>query len=90
MPLLNLPDIPMAHFYGMSPADFKAAVEKNGMYVLSSHTGIPVPDSAGWDAAMAWWDTCITAHAADWGKVHCSTIHGQYRLSVAGWFTTVL
>lgn len=50
-------------FYGMSPAEFKAAVEKSGMYVLSSHTGLPVPDSASWDAAMAWWDTCITAHS---------------------------
>jgi sugar phosphate isomerase/epimerase len=50
-------------FYGMSPADFKAVVEKNGMTVLSSHTGMPVPDSARWNAAMAWWDTCITSHA---------------------------
>jgi len=50
-------------FYGMSPADFKAVVEKNGMFVLSSHTGMPVPDSSRWEAAMAWWDTCITAHA---------------------------
>jgi len=50
-------------FYDMSPAEFKAVVEKNGMTVLSSHTGMPVPDSAHWDAAMAWWDTCITAHA---------------------------
>lgn len=50
-------------FYGMSPAEFKAVVESNGMTFLSSHTGMPVPDSAGWDAAMAWWDTCISAHA---------------------------
>ena len=55
-------------FYGMSPAEFKAAVEKSGMYVLSSHTGLPVPDSANWDAAMAWWDTCITAHAQTGAK----------------------
>lgn len=49
--------------YGMSPVEFKNIVEQNGMTVLSAHTGMPVPDSAGWDAAMAWWDTCITAHA---------------------------
>jgi sugar phosphate isomerase/epimerase len=49
--------------YGMSPAEFKNVVEQNGMTVLSAHAGMPVPDSVGWDAAMAWWDTCITAHA---------------------------
>jgi len=51
-------------FYGMSPADFKALVEKNNMRFLSSHTGQAVPDSASWESAMAWWDTCIDAHAA--------------------------
>jgi sugar phosphate isomerase/epimerase len=50
-------------FYGMTPAEFKAVVESNGMTFLSSHTGMPVPDSTTWDAAMAWWDTCIAAHA---------------------------
>jgi sugar phosphate isomerase/epimerase len=49
-------------FYGMTPAELKTVVEQNGMTVLSSHVGRPVPDSAHWDAAMAWWDTCITAH----------------------------
>jgi sugar phosphate isomerase/epimerase len=50
-------------FYGMSPADFKALVEKNGMSIISSHTGQPVPDSTKWDSVMAWWDACIAAHA---------------------------
>jgi len=50
-------------FYGMTPAEFKTVVENNGMTVVSSHTGMPVPDSANWDSAMAWWDTCIAAHA---------------------------
>jgi sugar phosphate isomerase/epimerase len=50
-------------FYIMSPASFKSVVEQNGMTFLSSHVGRPVPDSLSWDAAMAWWDTCITAHA---------------------------
>jgi sugar phosphate isomerase/epimerase len=49
-------------FYQMDPAEFKQVVEQNGMTVISSHVGRPVPDSANWDAAMAWWDTCITAH----------------------------
>ena len=49
-------------FYGMTPAELKTVVEQTGMTVLSSHVGRPVPDSAHWDAAMAWWDTCITAH----------------------------
>jgi sugar phosphate isomerase/epimerase len=51
-------------FYGMSPADFKALVEKNNMRFLSSHTSRPVPDSDSWNATMAWWDTCISAHSA--------------------------
>ena len=50
-------------FYGMTPVEFKAVIEKNGMTVVSSHTGMPVPDSAHWDSTMAWWDTCIAAHA---------------------------
>jgi sugar phosphate isomerase/epimerase len=50
-------------FYNMAPADFKALVEKNGMTIISSHTGQPVPDSTKWDSVMAWWDVCIAAHA---------------------------
>ena len=50
-------------FYDMAPAEFKALVEKNGMLFLSSHTGCALPDSAGLEAVMAWWDTCIAAHA---------------------------
>ena len=57
-------DYSHGRFYGMSPADFKALVEKNNMRFLSSHTGLAVPDSASWESAMAWWDTCIDAHAA--------------------------
>jgi sugar phosphate isomerase/epimerase len=51
-------------FYGMSPADFRALVERNGMVVISSHASRPVPDSVTWDSTMAWWDECIAAHAA--------------------------
>jgi sugar phosphate isomerase/epimerase len=51
-------------FYNMEPADFKSLVEKNGMTIVSSHTGMPVPDSAKWDSTMIWWDKCIAAHKA--------------------------
>ena len=49
--------------YGLEPADFKALCEKNGLKILSSHCGQALPDSAGWEATMAWWDVCIDAHA---------------------------
>jgi sugar phosphate isomerase/epimerase len=51
-------------FYGMAPADFKGLLEKNGLQMKGSHTGINLPDSAGWDAAMEWWDKCIADHKA--------------------------
>lgn len=51
-------------FYNMEPADFKALCEENGLNFLSSHTGMPLPDSANRDKAMEWWDVCIDAHAA--------------------------
>jgi sugar phosphate isomerase/epimerase len=51
-------------FYGMEPADFKALCQKNGLFVLSSHTGQALPDSANWEKIMAWWDACIDAHIA--------------------------
>jgi sugar phosphate isomerase/epimerase len=49
-------------FYGKSPADFKALVEKSGMLFLGSHTGQALPDSAHWDSTMIWWDNTIAAH----------------------------
>lgn len=51
-------------FYGMEPAAFKALCEANGLNFYSSHCGQAVPDKAGWDASMKWWDTCIAAHKA--------------------------
>jgi len=51
-------------FYGLSPEEFKSICEKNGIYVLSSHTGQPAPDSKNVESTMAWWDTCIAAHVA--------------------------
>jgi len=55
-------------FYGMEPADFKSLCQKNKLSVLSSHTGRPVPDSAGMAENMAWWNTCIDAHVAAGAK----------------------
>lgn len=51
-------------FYGIEPAEFKALCEKNGIYVLSSHTGRQLPDSSNYEETMAWWDQCIDAHVA--------------------------
>lgn len=51
-------------FYGMKPADFKAICDENDLPVISSHTGMPVYDSANYDSVMAWWDSCIDAHLA--------------------------
>ena len=55
-------------FYGMEPAAFKALCEANGMTILSSHTGRPVPDSANFAETMTWWDVCIEAHVAAGAK----------------------
>ena len=51
-------------FYGMEPAAFKALCDASGLNFFSSHCGQPVPDQAGWDACMKWWDACIAAHKA--------------------------
>jgi len=51
-------------FYGMDPSAFKDLCEKNGLPVISSHTGQALPDSANWDKVMAWWDECIASHKA--------------------------
>jgi sugar phosphate isomerase/epimerase len=51
-------------FYGMDPVEFKNLCEVNGLKFLGSHTGKDLPEEGGWDETMAWWDTCIEAHAA--------------------------
>ncbi len=55
-------------FYNMEPAEFKALLEKNNLYMLSSHTSRNVPDSSNYDETMAWWDACIDAHVAAGAK----------------------
>ncbi len=51
-------------FYGMNPSEFKALLNKNGLDILSSHSGNPLPDESNWDKTMEWWDVCIDAHLA--------------------------
>lgn len=55
-------------FYGKSPAQFKADLEKAGMTALSSHTARQLDDrelaSKDFTEAMKWWDECIDAHRA--------------------------
>lgn len=55
-------------FYGMEPEKFKSLLSANGLYLLSSHTGEPLPDQNGWEKTMAWWDQCIAAHVAAGAK----------------------
>ncbi len=53
-------------FYGLTPEDFKQAIENAGMKVLASHTAKQLnsthPDSIDWETTWAWWDQCIDAH----------------------------
>lgn len=55
-------------FYGITPAEFKLAVETAGMKVLSSHTTKGLSDkelaSGDFSESMKWWDQCIAAHKA--------------------------
>ena len=52
-------------FYGMSPEEFKSAIEGVGMEVLSSHTTRPLEtniEETDWEAVWDWWDVAIDAH----------------------------
>ena len=51
-------------FYNLPPLEFKELCESNGLQFLGSHTGMDVPNDSTWESTMAWWDTCIEAHAA--------------------------
>ncbi|MDR2858971.1 MAG: sugar phosphate isomerase/epimerase [Mediterranea sp.] len=55
-------------FYGRTPEEFKADVEKAGMIVLSSHTAKSLSDkelaSKDFNESLAWWDQCIKDHKA--------------------------
>ena len=64
-------------FYGMDPLEFKNEVEKDGMVLISSHTGQALPDSEHWDSVMSWWDTCIDAHVTAGVKYIVQPFMGQ-------------
>lgn len=53
-------------FYGLTPEEFKAAVEEAGMNVLSSHCSKGLSDkelaSGDFSESLKWWDKCIEAH----------------------------
>ena len=55
-------------FYGRMPEEFKAAVEKAGMTVLSSHVGRELSQeelaSGNCEESLKWWDETIAAHKA--------------------------
>jgi sugar phosphate isomerase/epimerase len=55
-------------FYGKTPAEFKAAVEAEGMKVLSSHIVKQLSEkelrTKDFTAPLAWWDEAIEAHLA--------------------------
>lgn len=55
-------------FYGKTPAEFKADLEKAGLYMLSSHTGRGLSEqelkSKDFTEAMKWWKQCVEAHKA--------------------------
>ena len=55
-------------FYGKTPEEFKSAVEKAGMTVLSSHCsrGLSGEEVASGDfsESLKWWDQSIAAHKA--------------------------
>lgn len=55
-------------FYGKTPEEFKAAVEKAGLKVLSSHTTKLLTEeelaAKDFTSALAWWNQAIDAHLA--------------------------
>lgn len=59
-------------FYGKTPEEFKADLEKNGLTLLSSHTTRQLDEkelsSKDFTEAMKWWDQCIEAHAVAGAK----------------------
>ena len=52
--------------YGLSPEDYKKAIEASGLEVLSSHVGHNLSDqelaSGDFSEALKWWDKCIDCH----------------------------
>ena len=51
-------------FYGKTPEEFKSAVEKAGMTVLSSHCSRGLSGEEVASESLKWWDQSIAAHKA--------------------------
>jgi sugar phosphate isomerase/epimerase len=54
-------------FYGYTPEEFKAKLASAGLWALSSHTGMGLPNdvkTAKWDDIWKWWDKAIADHKA--------------------------
>lgn len=55
-------------FYGLTPEEFKRAIEEAGMTVLSSHCTRGLSDkelaTGDFSESLKWWDQCIAAHKA--------------------------
>ena len=53
-------------FAGLTPAEYRKAVESAGLTILSSHVSHPLSTqelaSGDYSQALAWWDGCIAAH----------------------------
>ena len=62
--LLSLPVIAMVNFMTWNLLISKHFAIRITCYVLSSHMGSHCLIQPAWNDAMAWWDTCIEAHAA--------------------------
>lgn len=51
-------------FYGMTPAAFRAVLDKNKMKMLGALERPPVPASTDRNQAVSWWDDCIADNVA--------------------------
>lgn len=53
-------------FSGMTPEEFRKAVEKSGLKLISSHAARPLSKNelatGNITSALEWWDACIAAH----------------------------
>lgn len=67
-------------FYGMTPIEFKSAVEAAGMKFLGSMTFHDIPNAGtdSWDKSLAWWERCIEDHISA-GVEYLTTSHHQLK-----------
>ncbi len=65
-------------FYGMTPSEFKKAVEAAGMSFLGSMTFHDLPSPESWERSMEWWETCIDDHL-EAGVQYLTTSNNQLK-----------